>query len=174
MNALDLVLSLLLAYSAYRGYNKGLLNTLFSFVAFFTAVVAAVKLMSVVATILTDYFTSSFRVVALVSFALTFLIVYIAIYWSMLKIKHLLNYTIIGRIDNLAGAVLSVIKSMILLSLLLWAASMLKVAFINKYASGSVLYPYLLHLLPMLFEQVNHILPVYDWLNIIKKNISNH
>ncbi len=116
MNFLDIVLIGIVSLFLLRGFFRGLVQEILSLIAVILAVVLASRYHPLVAPHLKLYFTSEMTV-SVLSYVLIFLAT-IIIFWLLAKfIKSILEISLLGWIDRLAGGVFGIIEG-ILISLI--------------------------------------------------------
>ena len=118
MNFLDLVLVIPLAWMTYKGFKKGLVFELCSFVGLVLGIFAAVHFSAFVAELI-DIDGSS---AMLVAFFITFIGVVVLSYFVGKLGSGLLKVLKLGWLDKLLGAVFGMLKCVCVLSVLLYYA----------------------------------------------------
>ena len=118
MNAFDVVVVILLAYSLFRGLSKGFIIEVSGMIALFFGIMGSFKFSSLVGNYLTQYVEWSPKIIQAVSFILLFIgIVYaISIFAKMLT--KALKIVALGGLNRLLGGLFGIIKWGIILSAL--------------------------------------------------------
>ena len=107
MNYLDLFLIFVLLFSAYKGYQKGLLIAIFSLLAFFLGLFMAIKF---TVPISVSFFSESvyFEWITIAIFIAIFSILIFGIHLLSKALKMILDFTPFGILDNILGAGLNI------------------------------------------------------------------
>ena len=74
-------------------------------------------------------------------------------------LKKFLDVTLLGKLDDAAGALLGAMKWAFAFSVLLWLMESAGVTLPVEYSSQSIIYPYLLDYGPVIIDWVSVILP---------------
>jgi len=122
MNYLDIIILVPLVWGVYKGFNRGLVVEVASLAALVLGVWCALRFSELTAAILVNNFglDISASYLAPVSFAVTFLIVAIAIVVVSRMIDKLLSAIALGGINKLFGAVFGGAKVFLILAILLF------------------------------------------------------
>ena len=104
MATLDWIILAFLAIGAYSGYREGLFLSLLSIVAFFVAMLMAFQLMDWGAMYLAKHVDNLTFMLPFVAFLMIFLGVLISLRVLAFLVKKSLDITLLGTIDNVAGA----------------------------------------------------------------------
>ena len=141
MSTVDIVLIVLLLIGAVGGYREGFLMELFSLAALVLGILGAFKLMGYAIVLLADEFNINETILPYVAFAVVFIAILIAVRMLGKLIKISIDRTFLGRIDQVAGAALGIIKAVFLLSVCLWILNALDFDIPEKWTSHSWLLP---------------------------------
>ncbi len=141
MTPVDITLWVLLLIGVISGYREGFLMEVFSFAAILVGVLGGFKLLGYAMIFLEDEFSVSKTILPYVAFAVVFIAIVIVVRLLGRLIKVSIDKTFLGRVDQVAGAVLGLIKAGFLLSVALWILDALHVEMPEKWASGSWLLP---------------------------------
>ena len=173
MNYLDLFLIFVLLFSAYKGYQKGLLIAIFSLMAFFLGLFMAIKF---TVPISVSFFSKSvyFEWIAIVIFIAIFSILIFGIHLLSKALKIILDFTPFGIFDNILGAGLNIFKISFVLSMLFWVSDSLGIDFSNEYINNSIILDYIIPIAPKSFELIGFFVPkfkeIFDMLDLLKNN----
>jgi len=94
-----------------------------------------------------------------IAFILVFVAVLFLISWIAKGIKKVVNFTLLGQLDNVAGAIFGALKFAFMLSVLLWLTDQTMVIIPTKFTDGAIIYPILVEYSPMLIEQLTTLFP---------------
>ena len=172
MKTLDIILLVPLVFGAVLGYRKGLLIELIGIVAFVLAIIAGFKLMEVGMVYLDEYIEGFNELLPFLSFIIIFLAIIILINMLGKLLKKMIDMTILGGFDSIAGAIVGVVKWAIGVSILLWLCNNFGFELPGQNEE-LVLYPYLAELGPNIIASLDAVLPfAQDMLDSIKELLS--
>lgn len=115
MDIFDIVLLGILGIAAVKGYSKGLVVEVLTFAAFFIGLFFAMRLTNDISQIV--FPEKGYK--AIVFVALLILVTYLVKQLAKL-IKKGLDITLLGTLDNVAGAVAGIIKWAFVMSVVIW------------------------------------------------------
>lgn len=172
MKTLDIILLVPLVFGAVLGYRKGLLIELIGIVAFVLAIIAGFKLMEVGMVYLDQYIEGFNELLPFLSFIIIFLAIIILINMLGKLLKKMIDMTILGGFDSIAGAIVGIAKWAIGVSILLWLCNNFGFELPGQNEE-LVLYPYLAELGPNIIASLDAVLPfAQDMLDSIKELLS--
>jgi membrane protein required for colicin V production len=148
LQPIDIILIGLLSWGAYKGYRRGLLVELINSVALMVAVWGGMALLDVGVGLLKPHLKGMAWLLPYLSFAIIFVGIIIGMRYLGRWLKQTIRYTLLGNIDDVAGAVVGMIKVMFALSTLLWIASLAGIKPPLQYTKGTFVYPVLAELGP--------------------------
>jgi membrane protein required for colicin V production len=120
LSTADIALAALILLGAISGYREGFLMALFSFAAIVLGVLGAFKLMGYAIIFLAAESNISESILPYVAFALVFIAILIAVNLLGKLLRHSIDKTFLGQIDQAAGAGLGLVKAIFLISVALW------------------------------------------------------
>ncbi|MFN4314569.1 MAG: CvpA family protein [Chitinophagaceae bacterium] len=100
---LDIVLILLLIFACIKGFERGLIVALFSFIAILVGLAAAIKLSALVAEYLGDNVKISAQWLPVVSFVLVFILVIVLVRLGANLIQRTVEWSMLGWVNRLGG-----------------------------------------------------------------------
>ena len=155
---LDIVSILFLLIFFIRGYSKGIIVAVFSFLSILLGIVIALKLSATVSSMLATYggFTSSW--VPLLSYILIFTLVLLSVRWIARLLRSALQVVALGWLDSIAGGVLYVITAALVESTLLWVCDKVQLLSPSTMAESNM-YPYIRPLAPWAYQHVGQLIP---------------
>ncbi|OUT94992.1 MAG: hypothetical protein CBB92_12600 [Flammeovirgaceae bacterium TMED32] len=161
MNYLDIFLIFILAFSAYKGYQKGLLVAFFSLLAFFIGLFMAVKFTVPIGV---KFFSDSayFEWIVIAIFIAIFALFILGIHLLSKALKMILDFTPLGILDNILGAALNIFKIVFVLSTLFWVIDSLGIDFSNEYVDNSIILSYIIVFVPKSFEAIGSFIPYFN------------
>ncbi|MFN8244203.1 MAG: CvpA family protein [Ferruginibacter sp.] len=119
---IDLLFAILLVMAAIKGYRKGLILAVFSLLAFFVGLAAALKLSAVVAGYLKDSISVSARWLPFLSFLLVFLGVVLLVHWGGKLVETSFQAIMLGWVNRIAGILLYAVIYTLIFSIFLFYA----------------------------------------------------
>jgi len=120
MNYLDLIISVILVWSFYSGYKKGIIYMLVSLLSIVVGIYAAIHFSYLVVGKLADFMDKDPEDLKILSYILTFVIVFALLHLIGKILDKFLDAVALGFANKLAGGAVSVAIKVILLSLVLW------------------------------------------------------
>lgn len=156
----DIIAVILLALAIFKGYRRGLIVGIFSFIAILIGLAAAVKLSLVVAEHLGKSVSVSARWLPLVSFLLVFIVVVLLVRLGANLLQRTVETVMLGWVNRLGGIVLYLAIYIAVFSVLLFYADqmhLLKQGTINN----SVTYSYIRPLGPKSVDLFASAMPIF-------------
>ena len=119
MNYIDIILGLILAFSVYQGFTKGLIVMGGTLLALFVGVWGAVHFSGFVESLLVNKLNLHSNYNSLIAFALTFILIVIVVNLFAKLLKKLAEAIALGLIDKILGVVFAIAKNAFIVSVLL-------------------------------------------------------
>lgn len=157
---IDIVYALLLVLAIYKGYSKGFIVAVFSVLALFIGLAAALKLSAVVAGYLAHGSENPSKWIPFVSFVLVLLAVLLLVRLLSSFTQKTFEHLQLGWINRLAGMALYMLIYSFFFSILIFYLRQLKVV-TDENTSASVTYPYLKSFGPIAMEWLGKIIPFF-------------
>ncbi|WP_296380258.1 CvpA family protein [Winogradskyella sp.] len=157
MSIIDIVLGALLLFGLIRGAMKGLFVEVASLVALVLGVYGAIHFSGFAAGFLESKVDWAEKTINIVAFAITFVIIVLAISLAGKALTKLADFAALGIINKLAGGVFGVLKIGLILSVLLIVFNKLNntLPFMDKEdLEESILYKPVKSLAPMIFPNL--------------------
>ena len=175
MKALDILLLVLLIWGAYSGFKKGFIAEVFSLGAFVLATVGSVKLLNQLTSLFKKWYGSLGNFTPYVVFVLIFITIVILVNLIGKLFRNLVNMTILGGVDKLMGAILSVFKWAFFISTFIWLASLLHLNLAHSHLVNTSLFPIIKSLAPRFLGWLASWIPaLQEWIENIKLAGYNH
>jgi membrane protein required for colicin V production len=134
---IDIVFAVLLVMAAIKGYQRGLIVAVFSFVALIVGLAAAMKLSAVVAGYIGKAVNVSDKWLPILSFIVVFAIVVLLVRWGARLIEKSVQFAMLGWINRLGGIVLFAALYITIFSILLFYAEKMRVLTPEVIASST-------------------------------------
>jgi len=157
MNVLDIILGALLLFGLVRGFMKGLFVEVASLVALIAGVYGAIHFSYYAAEFLMTRTELNEKTINLAAFAITFVVIIIAISLAGKALTKLADFAALGILNKLLGGVFGVLKIGLILSVLLIVFSKMNsvVPFVGEEdIKESVLYKPVKSLAPLVFPNI--------------------
>jgi membrane protein required for colicin V production len=142
---LDLIFAVILILAVIKGYQRGLIVGVFSFIAIIIGLAAAIKLSLAVAGYIGETVKVSDEWLPIISFVVVFLIVVLLVRWGANVIQRTAEVAMLGWVNKLGGIILYLALYIAVFSVLLFYAEqvqLLKQETINKSATYSFVRPW--------------------------------
>ena len=161
MKLLDILILVPLLWGAVNGYKKGLMIEVIGIVAFVTAIVLGFKFLGLGMELLEPH--TSARLVrkalpflgfAVIFFPTVFLINQFG-YW----LRKSLKMTLVGAMDNFAGAVVGIFTWTFGVSVAFWLLSSMGIKFPEHRTEDTYLYPVIVPVAPVVIAEAVELLP---------------
>ncbi|MCU0430886.1 MAG: CvpA family protein [Cytophagaceae bacterium] len=168
---LDIILLAVLGFAGFRGYKDGIIMEVFSFLAVFLGLLAAVRLLHPAMEIMAPHARNAGPMLPFLTFAVVFAVVFALIFILGKVVKKSMGLTVMGNVDQFAGGLLGILKAGFLLGILFWIGELINITKVfpslndsymasitSDFASGTV--QFINHAFPIkeIFEKIKHIL----------------
>jgi len=121
LNIIDLVLLLPIALSGIRGYRKGIIIQVVSFIALIVAIIICMKF-TLAFTIWLKHIIPGVKYVAFFGYLILFVIAYLLIMLGGKLLEKAIDIAQLGLFNRILGMLLSMLMACFFLSLLFWLA----------------------------------------------------
>lgn len=155
---IDIILVGLLILGAIRGFIKGLIAQLFSLAALLFGIWGAIRFSDYTATLLMEQFKFTNQYLPLISFAITFGVIVIAIHFLGKLVEGLFDLTVLGVVNKISGLIFGVIKTAFILSIVIVLVEKMNVRmnfFTRESTEKSIVYTPLSKLAPAVFPYLH-------------------
>ena len=159
MNVLDVILVIILIIGAVGGYQKGFLYSLFSLLAILLGVLGGFKLMGIVMVRLSHHFNLDNRILPYVAFALVFLLIVMVVRLLGALLRSSLEKTVFGRADKVAGSVLGTLKTVFMLSVIIWILDSVSVRLPGHLQDESFFFGFMANFAPQTTQWIGQYVP---------------
>ncbi|MCL2728176.1 MAG: CvpA family protein [Bacteroidales bacterium] len=120
MNYIDLIIVALLVVAALFGFWKGFVRQLFGLVALFLGIFCAWHFSDFAASYISQWIDKNETAVAIISFAVTFIIVLLGVIFVGKIADKLVKVITLGLFNRLLGVLFSIVKMAFILSICIW------------------------------------------------------
>ena len=161
MSKIDIFLVIVALIGAYSGYKEGFLMEMFSLLAIVLGIFAGFKLMGEGMLLLQEEFNADKEYLPYISFIVIFLAVIVIVNLLARLIRHSIDKSFLGRVDQWMGASLGLFKTLFMASVLLWLADSFKIQPKSEWTEGAWLYPFTANLAPDLAIWAGNWIPFF-------------
>ena len=119
MGFLDIVFTALLGYALYNGLKNGLFVEIASFGSLIIGIFVAIKFSHIVRFSIEDLIKINPKYIEIIAFAITFLAVVVGIHLLAKFFTSIASFAYLGWLNKLGGAVFSVLKTVLMLSVVI-------------------------------------------------------
>ena len=119
---LDIIFAIIIVFAVIKGFQKGLIVALFSFVAFFIGLAAALKLSAIVAGYIGNAVKISQQWLPVISFIVVFIIVVILVHLGAKAIEKTVHAVMLGWVNRIGGILFYTLLYLTIFSVLLFYA----------------------------------------------------
>lgn len=158
MKLLDIIILVPLLWGAYKGFTKGFVMEIVSLLAFVLAILIAFKTLHIGIELIRPHLDAE-SFLPVISFVLIFISVVLLVNLIGKLIKKFLNISLLGKVDDIAGAILGALKWAFGLSTILWLMNQAQIVVPNDVVEDSVIFPYLVKYGPMLINSFSAVIP---------------
>lgn len=156
MNIIDIILLILLAWGLISGIKNGLIHEVASLAALILGIYGAVHFSDYTSELLIEHFELSGKYLPIISFALTFIAIVIAIHFLAGIMDKLVKAIALGFVNRIFGAAFGLLKTALILSIVIFLFNSIneKTRILPKEKlEGSVLYGPVAGFFPLLFHR---------------------
>lgn len=170
LGILDIIFLCVFALAAYRGYKNGLLISIISLISLVVALVAAMNFTGRVSEYFLLKYPDKEEIIPVLVFVALLIIVILLLTIIARVLKKIIDLTLIGSFDSIAGALFSILKWAFFMSVFLWGLSYLNIVISEDYATNSRILPYIEPLAPLVFDNFGKIMPfIEDFIEPLKR-----
>lgn len=157
---IDIILVVLLAIAVFKGYQRGLIVAVFSFVSLFIGLAAALKLSAWVAGYIGDAVKVSQQWLPVISFLVVFIGIILLVRWAANLLQKGVQLAMLGWVNRAGGILLYAALYILVYSIVLFYADQLDLVKAQT-KENSVSYQYIQPLGPWLIDGFGRIIPIF-------------
>lgn len=157
---IDIIFAIILVIAVYKGFTRGLIVAVFSFVAVLLGMAAALKLSAVAALYVQQHWDVHARWLPVACYIGLFIGVVLLVRLGATALQKVVQLAMLGWLDKLGGIVLYVLVYTISYSVLLWIANQLYLL-TPAVKMQSVVYPVIAKWGPFFIESLGKLIPVF-------------
>lgn len=154
MNYIDIIITIILLWAAYKGFSKGFVIQAAALVALLLGIYGAIRFSDYTSALLIEKFDLTTKHLKLISFIITFVVIVIVVQLLANLLDKLLKLAALGFLNRLAGSFFSIFKAAFIVSILLVVLNTFdrKYSFLpEKEVNESVFFSPLSNFAPMIF-----------------------
>jgi membrane protein required for colicin V production len=157
---IDIAFLLVMIIAVFKGFSKGFVVGIFSFIAFIIGLAAALKLSAIVAQHLQTASGISGKWMPFLAFSLVFIVVVLLVNIGARIIRKTISMAMLGWLDRLAGIVLYLVIYTIIFSVILFFAEKM-VLLKPETIKASKVYDFVAPWGPAVIDNLGKIIPVF-------------
>ena len=158
---IDIIFVVLLVLAIIKGFSRGLIVAVFSFVAFLVGMAAALKLSAVVAVSLQEKANVSGSWLPVISFFLVFIAVVLAVRLGAKLLKKAVSMVLLGWVDTIGGIILYALLYLFIYSVILFYVANIGLISLETQ-KASVTYEYIQPLGPKVINGIGKVIPIFS------------
>lgn len=158
MNYIDIILCIPLVWGLYKGFTKGLIIEAASLVAFGLGIWGGIHFSDYCAHKISEWFNWTSPYLPIISFALTFLMIVIVVYFIAKVIQKMIEGMALGAINKIGGAIFGSLKFALVMSVVIFVLNAIEKSYpviSIKAKEGSLLYQPIGRIAPFLIPTLN-------------------
>lgn len=159
MSKIDIAILVIVLLGAWKGYRDGFLMGFITLLALILGVFGAFKLTGEGMLFLQDTFHADKETLPYITFLIIFVAIVVLVTFLGKAIRHSIDKTFLGRVDEIFGSLLGAIKTLFMISVALWIADSFNHSLSNDWTEGSFIYPFTAHLAPGLARWIAQFVP---------------
>jgi membrane protein required for colicin V production len=141
LSVADIALCIIILLGVYGGFKEGFLMELFSLLGIVLGVLGGFKLLGWAMVFLGDRFNIDQKVLPYIAFGVVFIAIVIVVRLFGNILKTSIDKSFLGKVDQIAGAFLGFIKTVFILSVVLWIIDSLKFNLPTRWTDNSWIFP---------------------------------
>jgi len=119
MNFLDIIIIIPIIWFVYKGYKKGFIIELASLAGLILGIYVAIHYSANITSFLDGFLNLEYKYINIIAFALTFIIVVIAVMFIGRILEKIIKVVMLGFVNRIIGAVFGIVKILLILSFLI-------------------------------------------------------
>jgi membrane protein required for colicin V production len=157
---IDVITLILVILAFFKGFRKGLIVAIFSFLGFIIGLAAALKLSTVAASYISDNANVSHRWLPVLAFLVVFIIVILLVRIGAKLIESVARVAMLGWLNRLGGVVFYALIYLFIFSIFLFYTVQLHLIK-PETTEASVTYPVIKPIAPAIMDAMGTILPFF-------------
>ncbi len=158
MNYIDIIICIPLVWGLYKGFTKGLIVEAASLIAFVLGVWGGMRFSDFIAKKISSGFNWTSPYLPIISFAITFLMIVIVVYFIAKVIQRMIEGMALGAINKIGGAIFGSLKFALVMSVVIFVLNAIEKSYpviSIKAKESSLLYEPIGKIAPLLIPTLN-------------------
>lgn len=156
---IDIFFLLLMVFAVFKGYSRGFIAAIFSFLAYIAGLAAATKLSVVMCKYVDDLTFIPGKWLPFVSFALVMILVILLVKWVAYLLRGSSKMMMLGWLDRLGGIIFYAIIYTAIFSVVLFYATQMNL-FNETTIAASRTYSFIEPLGPKMISALGYVIPI--------------
>ena len=148
LQPLDILLLIPMVWGGYKGAARGLISGIFSVITLVLPLLGSMQLLDTTVRLLGTWYGDQHALLPYVALVLLYGVILIVVTWLEQLLKHLLQPTLMGKLDRLLGGLLGVFKWGMYSSLFLWIIGTMHLSIPTVYTKDTWIFPVIKALYP--------------------------
>lgn len=161
MSKVDIAILIFVAFGAWGGYKEGFLMEVISLFGIVLGIFLGFKMMGEGMMLLDEKFNIDKNTLPYISFIVIFLVVVLLVRLLGSLVKNSVDKSFLGSVDQALGAGLGMVRTLFMISVMLWILDSLKLTPRDEWVEGSWLYPFTAHLAPTVADWAGQFIPFF-------------
>lgn len=170
---IDFLFCILMLMAVFKGLGKGLIVAIFSLIAFFIGLIAAMKLSASVAVWLQNKSGTQTTWMPFIAFVLVMAVVMLLIRFGANLIEKLLGFAMLGWLNKLGGVIFYIVMYIMFFSIVLFYAKSMGIL-TEETIQSSKTYEFIAPWGPRSIEAIGSVIPVFKGLFSQLENFFDH
>lgn len=158
MNIIDLIFLFPLGFFIIKGFRKGVILELFSFLALILGIIGSMKLTHLIISSLQKHLTNA-EWVPYLAYLFVFIGIYILVRYLGKFFEKVVKNSNMGFFNKLAGGIFGALKILFLFSILIWLTDQINIIPQNVKET-SISYKYIQPFAPLVINFINKVIPI--------------
>ena len=158
----DIILLIILVSGAVHGYKRGFILELIGIAAFIIAIYGGLKLLHRGMEHLSKLYDGFGVFLPFLSFMLIFVVIVILVNILGEWLKKIIDWTPLGIVDNVAGALVNLLKTTLGIGIVFWVMQVLEISFAQNVIKHSKILPVVQSVLVKIGQVIALIFPSFD------------
>ena len=158
--SIDVFFYLIMIIAVFKGFSKGLIIGIFSFIAFIIGLAAALKLSTIVAGYLETSTGASGKWLPILSFVIVFMLVVLLVNIGARVLKKTISFAMLGWVDKIGGIIFYMLIYTMIFSIILFFGE--KTSMISQTSmENSAVFKYVAPWGPKIIDSFGKIIPLF-------------
>ena len=162
---IDIFFAFFLIYYSYKGFKKGFMISLISFVSIFLSIIISLNYSHILSNLLLSFLPNSEKLLlGFISIVITFFISSFIINKISKGLKYVLDMTLIGLVDDISGAFFGLLTTSLFISFMINILQYFDVTLFEEEIKKSIISYYLFDFAPNTFAYFIDFFPSLEFI----------